>query len=127
MRRLVVKEVPKESTPIQPSKSKPGFTEVKENKVTNEQGEIVAEEVSKFIPWKLDSRIATLIGEAKSLPKGLSLKLVDVPGIALNEQNVAWYTNFNSVDLLRDEGTYFLSRRDRKNRKGKSGKSNNEA
>ena len=116
MRRLVVKEVPEASTLIQPSKSKPGFTKSKTVVVEEEDGQVTKEE-SIFVPWKLDSSIARLIGEAKSLPKGYALKLTSASGIGVVKNHVAWFTNKNGIDLVHYEDSYYLRKREEETKK----------
>jgi len=102
MNRLVVKEVPKGSSP-----------KVVTSKVAivEEGGNKVQKTVNVESPWPLDPDVARLIGEAKSLPSSLSVKLTEAIFILLNPSEVAWYVENKGLSLLHLEGVFYLGRR----------------
>ena len=109
MLRQVVKELPEKATLIRPLDHKPvtytiEFTEVMEG------GETIQRERKVPVTWVLDSDVARLIGEAKSLPKGSALQLDEAVYISLYPKEVAWLARGNGVKLLQLRETYFLSK-----------------
>lgn len=105
MNRLVVREVPKEAVQVRPFELKPRILEDKTITVDDEDGNKVPKRIVIEHPWPLDPDIARIIGEAKSLAKGLAIRLEDAIFITLHPNEVAWYTT-NQGLILSTLGTY---------------------
>ena len=110
MNRLVVKEVPKEASRVRPFELKPRVLKAKTITV-EEEGKKVQRVVNVESPWPLDSDVARLIGEAKSLSEGVSLKLGEAIFITLHPNEVAWYAENRGLSLLLLDDDFYLSRR----------------
>lgn len=109
MDRLVVREVPKTAIPIKPFELKPTVLRKKVTEV-KEGDRIVSRVIDVKSPWPLDSNIARLIGEAKSLPEGLVLRLEDAIFVYLYPNEVAWYSKNVGVSLLSLDNYIYLSK-----------------
>lgn len=73
--RQVVKDVPSNAFQVRPSDRRPGKERIVE-KVLDEDGE---HQIREFIPYKLDPKIATILGQVKALPKDRVLRIVNYP------------------------------------------------
>jgi len=99
VQRSVVKEYPQEASRIRPFELKPRVVTTKTIKV-EEDGKEVVKTINVESPWPLDSDIARLIGEARSLPRGFSIKLTEAIFTLLYPNEVAWYAENKGVSLL---------------------------
>jgi len=108
MLRQVVKEVPKKATLIRPLDHEPVTYTIEFIEVLSEAGEAAQRERKIPVAWVLDSDVARLIGEAKSLPIGRALKLDEAIYISLYPYKVAWFARSNGLNLLQYKGSYYL-------------------
>lgn len=88
--RHVVKEIPPHALPIRPSEGRPGedSTEGYHYPATEDEPAGTGTR-TVFRPWQMDSDTARILGEAKSLPKGYSLRVANSPSLLLRPNWVA--------------------------------------
>jgi len=109
MNRLVVSNLPHHAVRVHPSDTRPVVV-TKEVKYTLVDGMMEPKTTVTESPWQLNSDVARLIGEARSLPRGRILKLVDMHYISLNLRNIAWFAERARVALLVADRQHYLKR-----------------
>ena len=117
MRRQVVKELPEKAVLIRPTKEKPVITKNELKNITDEQDHSTQRVIPVTYPWPLDPDTARLIGEAKPLPKGSSLRLDEAYYIAKNSTQVAWFCTNKKLNLLHFRDSYYISKQEALNGK----------
>ena len=106
--RHVVKEIPPHALPIRPSEGRPGddFTESYNYPATEDEPAGTGTRVVSR-RWKMDSDTARILGEAKSLPKGCSLRVANSISLLHRPHWVAWFAENLGLHIL-SVGSDFL-------------------
>ena len=109
MNRHVVKGAPQDARLIRPSDSQPGgmrteyFTVPKSEECPHG---LDSREV--FHPWHLESDLARLLGEAKSLPAHSGLQLSNSTDLTLHPGWVAWYASRLGMSILWGGNSFYI-------------------
>jgi hypothetical protein len=114
MIRQVVKELPANAVPVRPSEQKPFWTETRVMWVDKDGREIDSIQKGATLKpvelkhgWCMNSTLARLIGEAKSL-NGRYLRITGEPQLEVNCNFIAWFTDDNGMKLYTDGTAYYM-------------------
>ena len=103
--------LPEHTIRVNPSEHQPGSMVTKVVDNISQEPKVT----ETFVPWVMDSKIAQLLGESKSLPNGV-MHITYSEGIGAHEEDIAWYCNRLGLNLSRKGQDYFLYKA--KNKRG---------
>jgi len=111
MNRHVAKEVPPNAVLVQPSNEEPSTSEVVPFTVPVSEEYPTGREMRVVVtPWHMNSGVARLLGEAKSLPKELSICITGCTDFVLWGHWIAWYASRKEVHIYNLGNSYYLTR-----------------